>query len=446
MEDVLRLNCVHEMYQSSILLQQINYTILEEKYNNLLGNNYITEEADQKKQSIFRKVIETIKRWIGKIITFITKTIPDWIKKQAEKIAKLFKRRKNTKVIDVSKLPKTHQAEVKKLANSANAATKSSRKVEEIKAELVNPEDSDSYLVNSLRQMNAEMQHQTNAAFDDLKNTEYNTAMNITNRHAYLQQVMKEYQEQKAISEKKMEQHEKEINELIKRLGKLDDDKEEKTMKKQDQIAEELDSILDDIKDAVNKKEDVVVVDTPTVRFKGYRGMYINDKDMFNIDNDFGFANSAFNRIYMVLEDIDDYKDVDDAESKVRIRNRAYRAVNHKIDHVSDLYKILDRIKSTVNSVTLEEVTKDKLPTTKYVEQQLNRIKNSEKNILKFKKSIDTASRKSQISNEEALLFTEYFNLAMPATNRYIREMTNTLNYLIKIIVSFCDNAVAVYE
>lgn len=103
----LKLNCIHEMYTSTILNQQIQYYVLEEKYNNLLGNNYVTEEVEQKKQSIFKR---TIKRWIGKLITFITKTIPNWIKKQVEKISNILKRRKNVKVLNT----KTYQRNGKK--------------------------------------------------------------------------------------------------------------------------------------------------------------------------------------------------------------------------------------------------------------------------------------------------------------------------------------------
>lgn len=108
----LKLNCIHEMYTCAILEQQIAYSILEDKYLNMQGN-VINESSDSR----ISKAIETIKRWIGKIITFITKTIPNWIKKQAEKIANLFKKRKNATVIDDTKINDNNIKEYVQLCN-----------------------------------------------------------------------------------------------------------------------------------------------------------------------------------------------------------------------------------------------------------------------------------------------------------------------------------------
>lgn len=380
-------------YESIILEQQISYAVLESEYNSLCGNEVVTEgELSSKVSEKFKAILSTISRWITNIINFITKTIPSFIKGVVQKISdKINKREKNKKVVDATTLPKSKQDEVKSIAASINNNNKLGRKIEnhintsEIKKELDNVTKTDSSASSTV----------------------------VDNKEENLKKATEQYNENK-----------KKIDEKI---SKVEDA-----------------AVKAELAEANNKKEEVVVKVDKEPKLVGYKGMYINDKDMFNINNDFGFANGAFADIYQIFEYISEYKH-DDEDFKTVTRNRVDRA-NRKNRKVDDLNKILDRIKSTVNSVTLEEVTKDKLPTTKYIEQQLARIKDSEKDILKFKKSIDTASRKRQISNEEALLFTKYFNSAMPATNRYIREMTATLNYLIKITVSFCDNAVAVYE
>lgn len=391
------MECIKCYYESMILEQQILYAVLESEYNSLCGNEVVTEgELSSKVGEKFKFVLSTIGRWITNIINFVTKTIPAFIKGVVQKISdKINKRERNKKVVDATTLPKAKQDEVKSIAVSINNNNKLGRKIEnrintsEIKKELDNATKTDSSTDSTV----------------------------VDDKEENLKKATEQYNENK-----------KKIDEKISKIEDL--------------------TVKAELTDANNKKEEVVVkVDKKEPKFVGYMGMYINDEDMFNIDNDLGFANSAFTKLYERLEYIDEYKDEDDEAVKRATRNCVHRAIKHKENWIDkDLYVILDRIKSTVNSITLEEVTKDKLPTTKYIEQQLGRIKNSEKNILEFKKSIDTASRKGQISNEEALLFTTYFNLIMPATNRYIKEMTYTLNYLIKITTSFCDNAVAVYK
>lgn len=90
--DFCYLDCIQEEYMCKIYLQQASYATIQENYNYILGNDIYVMEAE--KETFLSRAKSTLKEWIQKIINFITKTIPEFVKKVLNKLKKYYEKKK----------------------------------------------------------------------------------------------------------------------------------------------------------------------------------------------------------------------------------------------------------------------------------------------------------------------------------------------------------------
>ena len=114
------------LYQGMIVEQQITNFVLENEYNKELG---VVTEADQESKLkaagkwIKEKIdyfIGVIKTWFGKITHFLTKTLPQWISKQINRLLVLLHIRQKSVKIDDSKISEGNKEKVKETCKKAN--------------------------------------------------------------------------------------------------------------------------------------------------------------------------------------------------------------------------------------------------------------------------------------------------------------------------------------
>lgn len=121
-----------EAYQTQILNQNVSMFILKEQYetttNNILYENNLEilreeEESRLKKAGNWikdkvQKFIKMIKDWLGKLKTFLFKTIPDFFKKKWDGLLIFLKIKKKPVVVDASEAK--NKDELKQAANIVN--------------------------------------------------------------------------------------------------------------------------------------------------------------------------------------------------------------------------------------------------------------------------------------------------------------------------------------
>lgn len=115
------------LMQGVIVEQQITNFILENEYEKELG---IVTEADEGKlkaagEWIGKQVdrfIGLLKTWWGKIVHFVTKTIPKVVGGALKWLRGIFTRRQKAEKVDASKIDDSNKEKVKEACNQANAA------------------------------------------------------------------------------------------------------------------------------------------------------------------------------------------------------------------------------------------------------------------------------------------------------------------------------------
>lgn len=115
------------LMQGVIVEQQITNFILENEYEKELG--VVTEAEDSKLKAAGEWVgkqvdrfIEILKTWWGKIVHFVTKTIPRVVGGALKWLRGIFTRRQKAEKVDASKINDSNKEKVKEACNQANAA------------------------------------------------------------------------------------------------------------------------------------------------------------------------------------------------------------------------------------------------------------------------------------------------------------------------------------
>ena len=137
------------LMQGVIVEQQITNFILENEYKKELG--VVTEAEDSKLKAagewIGKQVdrfIGLLKTWWGKIVHFVTKTIPKYVSTALNWLRSIFHLRQKPEKVDVTKIDDSNKEKVKEACNQANAATikeksiNDKKEVQQSKAELNN--------------------------------------------------------------------------------------------------------------------------------------------------------------------------------------------------------------------------------------------------------------------------------------------------------------------
>lgn len=137
------------LMQGVIVEQQITNFILENEYKKELG--VVTEAEDSKLKAagewIGKQVdifIGLLKIWWGKIVHFVTKTIPKYVSTALNWLRSIFHLRQKPEKVDVTKIDDSNKEKVKEACNQANAATikekttNSKKEVQQSQAELNN--------------------------------------------------------------------------------------------------------------------------------------------------------------------------------------------------------------------------------------------------------------------------------------------------------------------
>ena len=114
--------------QGIIIEQNINYFILENQYEKELG---VITEADQQnkfeaaKNWLKKKIndfIGIIKSWASAVIKFLTKTLPEWLSRQFNKLMVFLHIRQKAETIDISKVTEENRQKIKEGCRKANHA------------------------------------------------------------------------------------------------------------------------------------------------------------------------------------------------------------------------------------------------------------------------------------------------------------------------------------
>ena len=115
------------LMQGVIVEQQITNFILENEYKKELG--VVTEAEDSKLKAadewIKKQVdrfIGLLKTWWGKIVHFVTKTIPSVVSGALKWLRGIFTHRQKTEKVDANKIDDSNKEKVKEACNQANAA------------------------------------------------------------------------------------------------------------------------------------------------------------------------------------------------------------------------------------------------------------------------------------------------------------------------------------
>jgi len=137
------------LMQGVIVEQQITNFILENEYKKELG--VVTEAEDSKLKAagewIGKQVdrfIGLLKTWWGKIVHFVTKTIPKYVSIALNWVRGILHLRQKPEKVDATKIDDSNKEKVEEACNQANAATikeksiNDKKEVQQSKAELNN--------------------------------------------------------------------------------------------------------------------------------------------------------------------------------------------------------------------------------------------------------------------------------------------------------------------
>ena len=241
--------------QGIIIEQNISYFILENKYQKELG--FVTE-ADQEskfetaKNWIKKKIsdfINIIRSWASAIIKFLTKTLPEWLSRQFNKLLIFLNIRQKAETVNMNNIVEGNRQKVKDGCRRANHA-------------------------NMILHANKEKQNEPSSLMADLENISKQADDIIKRTDENIKQLHKQNAERQAKNDEDLKKHEENLKnakktvddvcDLLDKMAKKNEE-DKKIIAEQQKQKEELEKIIKDLKEGKivepveNKKSDTIL-------------------------------------------------------------------------------------------------------------------------------------------------------------------------------------------